>query len=209
MFQELSREFKRIVETRWSAQHDAVFAIKSHYANVVDALEKLSEQSENADTRGEASTTLASISICPFLCFLNLWGNILPEVDSIQNYLQTKGFDLGQAMRAVESLVRRVRKKRRTDSEMAADTGLSFQDGIKQDMFEIIDRLASEIEGRFQHLKSVNDMFAFLQLCKQSEPANDELMETQINNLTALYDEINGDEPVSYTHLTLPTIYSV
>jgi len=172
------RTVKRIVETRWSAQHNAVFAIKSHYENVVDALEKLSEQSENADTRGEASTTLASISTFPFLCFLNLLGNILPEVDSVQNYLQTKGLDLGYAMSAVESLrkcltdqrdclvnnsldtamhrhtcatmdipvVRRVHKKRRMDSETAADTGLSFQDEIKRDMFEIIDRLASQIE---------------------------------------------------------------
>ena len=61
-----------LVETRWSARHDAVFATKSHYENVVDALEKLSEQSENADTRCEASTTLASISTFPFLCFLNI-----------------------------------------------------------------------------------------------------------------------------------------
>jgi len=91
-------------------------------------------------------------------------------------------------------VVRRIRKKRRMDSETAADTELSFQDEIKRDMFEIIDCLASEIEGRFQHLKSVNDMFAFLQLSNLLEPANDELMETQINNLTALYDEINGDE---------------
>jgi len=214
------RTVKRIVETLWSARYDAVFAIKRHYENVVNALEKLSEQSENADTRGEASTALASISTFPFLCFLNVWGNILPEVDSVQNYLQTKGLALGQAMRAVESLrnfltdqrdclvnnslntamhtcatmdipvVRRVCKKCRMDS----DTILSFQDEIKRDMFEIIDGLASEIEGRFQHLKSVNDMFAFLQLSHLLEPANDELMETQINNLTALYDEINGDE---------------
>jgi len=75
-----------------------VFAIKRHYENVVDALEKLSEQSENADTRGEASNALALISTFPFLCFLNVWRNILPEVDSVQNYLQTKGLDLGQAM---------------------------------------------------------------------------------------------------------------
>jgi len=37
-------------------------------------------------------------------------------------------------------------------------------------------------------------MFAFLQLSNLLKPANDELMETQINNLTTLYDEINGDE---------------
>ena len=61
-------------------------------------------------------------------------------------------------------------------------------------MFEIIDRLTSEIDGRFQRLKSVNDKFAFLQLNSLLEPANDELMETEINDLTALYDEINGNE---------------
>jgi len=43
-------------------------------------------------------------------------------------------------------------------------------------------------------LKSVNDKFAFLQVNNLLEPANDKLMETQINDLTAMYDEINGDE---------------
>ena len=146
-------------------------------------------------------------------------------MDSVQNYLQTKGLGLGQAMRAVESLlkfltdqrdclvnnaldmamhtcatmdipvVHRISKKRRMDhdSETAADTGLSFQDEIKRDMFEIMDRLTSEIDGRFQHLKSVNDKFALLQLSSLLEPANGELMETQINDLTAVSDEINGD----------------
>ena len=51
---------KRIVETRWSARHDAVFAIKSHYENVIDALEKLTQHNENADTRGEALHWLRS-----------------------------------------------------------------------------------------------------------------------------------------------------
>jgi len=50
------RTVKRIVETLWSTRYDAVFAIKSHYENVVDALEKLSEQSENADTRASRET---------------------------------------------------------------------------------------------------------------------------------------------------------
>jgi len=93
-------------------------------------------------------------------------------------------------------VVHRISKKRRMDhdSETAADTGLSFQDEIKRDMFEIMDRLTSEIDGRFQHLKSVNDKFALLQLSSLLEPANGELMETQINDLTAVSDEINGDE---------------
>ena len=201
-----------------------MLAIKQHYQNVVDALEKLTERNENADTRGEASTVLSAISTFPFICFLNLWGTILPEVDSVQNYLQTKGIGLDQSLRAVESLlkfltdlrdclvkgaldtalhtcakldipvVRRICKKRRMDREEAADAGLSFQDEIRREMMEIIDRLISEIQTRFQHLKSVNEKFAFLQLNNLLEPGNDAFIETQINELTALYDEINGDE---------------
>ena len=34
---------KRIVETRWSAKHDAVKAIKSYYEKVLEALERLTE----------------------------------------------------------------------------------------------------------------------------------------------------------------------
>lgn len=115
-----------------------MFAIKTHYENVIVALEKITQQNENADTRGEASTTLASISTFSFLCFLNLCA-ILPEVDSIQNYLQTKG--LGQAMRAIESLLKFLteqrnclvnpHKKHQMHSDTAADAGLSFQDEMK------------------------------------------------------------------------------
>ena len=47
-------------------------------------------------------------------------------------------------------LVRHVRKKRRMDSETAADTGLLLQGEIKREMFEIMDRFTSEIDGRFQ-----------------------------------------------------------
>jgi len=60
----------------------------------------------------------------------------------------------------------------------AANAGLSFQHEMKREMFEIMDRLTSEIDGRFQHLKAVNDKFAFLQLNNLLEPEN-ELTETQ------------------------------
>ena len=45
---------KRVVETRWSAGHDAVSAVKCHYDKVYDALEKLTEPTENSDTRADA-----------------------------------------------------------------------------------------------------------------------------------------------------------
>ena len=52
------------------------------YETVIDVIETFTNHNVNADTKGKASTTLAVISTFQFLCFLNLWGNFLPEVDS-------------------------------------------------------------------------------------------------------------------------------
>lgn len=77
---------KRLVETRWSARHDAVTAIKCHYDELYEALERLTDQTENSDTRGDAGTLLSSISTFTFICFLHMWGDILPKVDKVQKY---------------------------------------------------------------------------------------------------------------------------
>ena len=44
-----------------------------HYDKVYDALEKLTEPTENSDTRADAGTVLSSISTFSFISFLNLW----------------------------------------------------------------------------------------------------------------------------------------
>ena len=69
---------KIIAESRYSAKHDAVKVIKSHYEKVLEALERLTEPIENADTRGDASVVLASIPKFQFISYLNMWGEILP-----------------------------------------------------------------------------------------------------------------------------------
>ena len=92
---------KRIVETRWSAKHDAVKVIKSHYEKVLEALERLTGPIENADTRGDASVVLASITKFQFISYLNMWGEILPEIDKTQKYLQNKVLGFDQSVVAV------------------------------------------------------------------------------------------------------------
>ena len=89
---------KSVVETRWSAKHDAVAAVKCHCDKVYDALEKLTEPTENSDTRADAGKVLSSISTFSFISFLNLWGDVLPEVDKVQQYLQTTGIGIDQSL---------------------------------------------------------------------------------------------------------------
>ena len=92
---------KRVVETRCSAKHDAVAAVKCHYDKVYDALEKLTEPTKNSDTRADAGTVLSSISTFSCISFLDLWVDVLPEVDKVQQYLQTKGIGIDQSIIAV------------------------------------------------------------------------------------------------------------
>ena len=95
---------KRIIETRWSARYDAVNAIRSHFAEVFESLEKLTGAEENADTRSSAGIMMHSITTFPFLCYLGLWGKILPEVNDVQKYLQTKGLGLDRAVDKIQVL---------------------------------------------------------------------------------------------------------
>ena len=97
---------KRIVETHWSTRNDAVKVIHSHFDNVIDVLEQLTRIEENSYTRGDANIVIASLTTFPLLCYLGLWGKVLPEVDDVQEYLQRKGLGLDQTMVKIHALRR-------------------------------------------------------------------------------------------------------
>ena len=61
-------------------------------------------------------------------------------------------------------------------------------------MFEVIDRLKTEIHGRFEHMKVVNGNFGFLQLDFLLKSDNDELIDKKIDDVAGFYDEINAEE---------------
>ncbi|GBP02744.1 hypothetical protein EVAR_72888_1 [Eumeta japonica] len=86
---------KRLVETRWSAHHDAVKSLKNNFEKLVSTLEDmcdLSSSRENADTREAASTLLPALCDFSFLCYLSFWCEVLEEVNQTQKYTQTPGY---------------------------------------------------------------------------------------------------------------------
>ena len=44
---------KRLVETRWSAYHEAVSPVKAEFTELVEAIEELSSPEENIETRAQ------------------------------------------------------------------------------------------------------------------------------------------------------------
>ena len=93
-------------------------------------------------------------------------------------------------------VVRRVRRKRRMDSEETIDVGLSADDEIRRDMIEVVDRLKVEMNARFQSINLMSCKFGFLLLPVLLDATNDNFIDEKIDALVTLYgyDEINAEE---------------
>ena len=81
---------KRVIDTRWSAHYEAVKALQQCFVDVVDALNELSDQNENIDTRGQARGILNAIQRFSFASFLQFWFEVLRESYDTPKYLQRK-----------------------------------------------------------------------------------------------------------------------
>ena len=62
---------KRVIDTRWSAQYEAVKALQQCFVDVVGALSELCDQNESIDTRGQARGVLDAIQRFSFVVFYN------------------------------------------------------------------------------------------------------------------------------------------
>lgn len=98
---------KRLVETRWSAHHDAVKPLKNNFEKFVSTLEDMSDPSssrENADTREAASTLLPALCDFSSLCYLSFWCEVLEEVNQTQKNIQTSGLSLEKCVIKIKAL---------------------------------------------------------------------------------------------------------
>lgn len=98
---------KRLVETRWSAHHDAVKLLKNNFEKFISTLEDMSDPSssrENADTREAASTLLPALCDFSSLCYLSFWCEVLEEVNQTQKYIQTSGLSLEKCVIKIKAL---------------------------------------------------------------------------------------------------------
>ena len=126
-----------------------------------------------------------------FIAYLVFWKLVLVEINHGQKFLQISGLGLDSCFVKLENLgtffqeerqnlveeaknkamdfcerldistKRRVRR-RRMPGENAADAGLSWQDEIKKEQLEILDRLHEEISRRTQQIRDINAKFGFL-----------------------------------------------
>ena len=153
---------------------------------------KFVHETEKYETRSDSKLLLGSMNSYVFIAYLVFWKLVLVEINHGQKFLQISGLGLDACVVKLESLgtffqeerqnlveeaknkamdfcerlgistERRVRRRRRMPRENAADAGLSWQDEIKKEQLEILDRLHEEISRRTQQIRDINAKFGFL-----------------------------------------------
>ncbi|XP_042214954.1 uncharacterized protein LOC121861371 [Homarus americanus] len=130
----LNLTVKRLSQTRWNAHHDAVKPLKKHIEKLVIALEKVTDQRENVDTRGSAEVLLKARN---------------EIVERAIQYATTQCEEIGTSMETRG----RIRRKKMMPGEMARDAGLTMQEEIRRSMFECLDRFSLELDARSEAIQ--------------------------------------------------------
>ena len=183
---------KRESATRWSARLEAVKAIFEALDELVQLLEKLSEDSTmTPETRSGAEQLQACILKFNFIVLLQFWNTVLGKIDRAQKRLQDPTMNFKEAATDIESLEQEFVKLRDDLSQAAVKNaktkctawGVQVDRRIRQRkrmpgelkrdaglspeeivrvMKNAFDRLQQEMSTRFSRLKDLNTKFGFL-----------------------------------------------
>lgn len=134
---------KRLSDTRWSAHHAAVKAVKISYLKLVELIQNLSLPLENVDTRGAALVLLPSITNLTFVSFLFFWDKVLHEVQITQLYLQRENLGMDEAVRGYENLITFINDQREN----------LVNDAIEESKRIVVDELKLSTEKRSRKIK--------------------------------------------------------
>lgn len=97
---------KTLCETRWSARHDAVKALKVNYVGVINTLIALrNDEKQNKDTHSEADNLIKKLSQAENVLLCHLWCDILERTNKVNNVLQTSGLLLTAVVDNMASLI--------------------------------------------------------------------------------------------------------
>ena len=100
-------EFKRLSDTRWSAQVRAVAAVKLRFAEFVDFLRSIILNDENRERAGSAKSILSEINQA-FLYIMLVMYDLLSETKKASDVLQDPKIDFVKASNYIEAIVEEI-----------------------------------------------------------------------------------------------------
>lgn len=104
---------KSLSDTRWSARHDAVKALRVNYAGIIQTLNILEDDSDKkSDTRLEAANISAHLCQLETALLCVFWTDVLERMHHVNLLLQTEGLVLKSVVEHMKSLTEFLRAVR-------------------------------------------------------------------------------------------------
>lgn len=111
---------KSLSETRWECRVNSVKAIRFQISEVIEALEEISETTNDPKTKYEAhSLVVNELESYEFILSLVIWYEILVEVNIVSKHLQIENIDLEIGTRLLDGLMTFLQNYRETGFEKA------------------------------------------------------------------------------------------
>jgi len=97
---------KSLSERRWECRVNSVKAIRFQISEVIEALEEVSETTNDPKTKYEAySLVVNELESYEFILSLVIWYEILVEVNIVSKHLQSENMDLEIGTKLLDGLM--------------------------------------------------------------------------------------------------------
>ncbi|KAL4153274.1 hypothetical protein QTP88_001107 [Uroleucon formosanum] len=137
-----AKVLKKVCPTRWEARHDAVFALKTRFVDVLKVLTQIVLTSSKTNEKNLAVGLKKQIENREFVLILCLWEPILRALQGISKPLQNVNITLDQASNMLRNAVQTTQKLRnsfedilKNASELCLKWGISTSFFNKRNIF--------------------------------------------------------------------------
>lgn len=96
---------KRLCPTRWSSRHEALFALRHRYGDIIKALVKISPTSDKKEERSEAGVLKNAKSKFSFIFLVNMQTKILECINAASQLVQAKDADILKASTLLKNAI--------------------------------------------------------------------------------------------------------
>ncbi|KAL4085388.1 hypothetical protein QTP88_027247 [Uroleucon formosanum] len=169
--QTLKVSLKGHSDIRWSSKSNAIKPLNTQIKEVYGVLQNMIANSLNADTTSSAQSLLKNINLT-FLFYLDVWNQILGQVDRATKALQMKTLTLDKAASLIQVLKNSLQEFRNTEFEEnftrtstlvntlgITNTSMRFK---KKKRLELYEGQDDGIHISYEKLMEVADDFGFL-----------------------------------------------
>lgn len=115
---------KKLCATRWSSRHDAIYASRTGFRQIMKALLKIILITKDKETKSNAQTLYKHMNKFEFIIFLVIECKLLQMINLVSKQLQSKNIDLSYVAELLKTALENVKQLRNGFDDVIQEASL-------------------------------------------------------------------------------------